>query len=215
MNEYALSYYFKMNKNFITILCFSLLLLSCKKDMSKQESLQKETPKDSISLTTEANPVQNEFVPQSIDPQTANNIKNFLVNDYLKDELEFLQPNDRKFQFYKTDLNADGQEEIFVRFMSSYFCGTGGCTFLLLDKYGEIITKFSVTRAPIFVELTKENGWALLLVKDSGVFKELKYNDGKYPSNPSVLPKAPYDAPSGHAEVMFDDAFYKSKTFTF
>lgn len=59
--------------------------------MSKQESLQKETPKDSISLTTEANPVQNEFVPQSIDQQTANNIKNFLVNDYLKDELEFLQ----------------------------------------------------------------------------------------------------------------------------
>jgi len=79
-----------------------------------------------------------------------------------------------------------------------------------LDKYGEVITKFTVTRAPIFVESTKENGWALLLVRDSGVFKELKFNDGTYPSNPSVLPKAPYDAPSGHAQVMFDDELFKS-----
>lgn len=204
-----------MKKYLFTLFCFSLLLLSCKKEMSKQESLKNEAIKDSISQTNVTSEPQNEFVPQSIDEQTANNIKNFLINHYLKDDLQFLQPNDRKFQFYKIDLNADGKEEIFIRFMSSYFCGTGGCTFLLLDKYGEIITKFSVTRAPIFVEPSKENGWAILLVKDAGVFKELKYSEGKYSSNPSVLPKAPYDAPSGHAEVMFDDAFYKSKTFNF
>lgn len=204
-----------MKKSLVTVSVFFFLLLACKKDVSKQESIINETNKDTVSHTKEAGTVQNEYVPQSIDEQTANNIKNFLTNDYLKDELEFLQPNDRKFQFYRIDLNADGQEEIFVRFMSSYFCGTGGCTFLLLDKYGEIITKFSVTRAPIFAEPTKENGWALLLVKDAGVFKELKYNGGKYPSNPSVLPKAPYDAPSGHAEVMFHDELYKSKTFSF
>jgi hypothetical protein len=53
------------------------------------------------------------------------------------------------------------------------------------------------------------------LVKDAGVFKELTFENGSYPSNPSVLPKAPYDAPSGHAQVMFDDSFYKSKTFEF
>lgn len=204
-----------MIRSVFTLLCLSLLLLSCKKDVSKQESLKKETAKDSVIQTDQQVASQNEFVRQSTDEQTANNIKNFLINDYLKDDLEFLQPNDRKFQFYKIDLNADGKEEIFVRFMSSYFCGTGGCTFLLLDKYGEIITKFSVTSAPIFVEPSKENGWAILLVKDSGVFKELKFSDGKYPSNPSVLPKAPYDAPSGHAEVMFHDELYKSKTITF
>ena len=158
---------------------------------------------------------QEEFVPQSTDEQTANNLRNFLTNDYLKDELQFLEPDDRKFQFYKIDLNDDGNEEIFVRFLTPYFCGTGGCTFLLLDKYGEVITKFSVTRAPIFAETTKVNGWSLLLVKDAGVFKELKFNEGTYPSNPSVLPKAPYDAPSGHAQVMFHDDLYKSKTFDF
>jgi len=204
-----------MIRTVFTLLCLFLLLLSCKKDMNKQESLKNEPTKDSINQIKATPQPESEFVSQSTDEQTANNIKNFLINVYLKDDLEILQPNDRKFQFYKIDLNADGKEEIFVRFMSSYFCGTGGCTFLLLDKYGEIITKFSVTRAPIFAEPSKENGWAILLVKDSGVFKELKYSEGTYPSNPSVLPKAPYDAPSGHAEVMFHDELFKSKTYTF
>jgi hypothetical protein len=163
----------------------------------------------------ENKPEESKFVPQSTDQQTANNLKNFLTLEFLKDDLEFLQPNDRKFQFYKIDLNADGNEEIFVRLMGPYFCGSGGCTFLLLDKYGEIITKFTVTRAPVFVESTKVNGWSLLLVKDSGVFKELIFKDGTYPNNPSVLDKAPYDAPSGHAQVMFDDENFACQTFEF
>lgn len=204
-----------MNRSLITLIFITLSLLSCKKEISKQNTVKDLSTQDSIIRAIEKKVAQSEFVPQSTDEQTANNIKNFLINEYLKDDLQFLQPNDRRFQFYKIDLNNDGKEEIFVRFMTSYFCGSGGCTFLLLDKYGEVITKFSVTRAPIFVEPTKENGWALLLVKDSGVFKELRYNLGSYPSNPSVLPKAPYDAPSGHAQVMFDDEFYKSKTFEF
>ena len=204
-----------MNRSLITLIFITLSLLSCKKEISKQNTVKDLSTQDSIIRAVEKKVAQSEFVPQSTDEQTANNIKNFLINEYLKDDLQFLQPNDRRFQFYKIDLNNDGKEEIFVRFMTSYFCGSGGCTFLLLDKYGEVITKFSVTRAPIFVESTKENGWALLLVKDAGVFKELRYKLGSYPSNPSVLPKAPYDAPSGHAQVMFDDEFYKSKTFEF
>jgi len=204
-----------MNRTYITIISFSLFLFSCKNETGKHETLKDLSAKDSIIQTVVKTVAQSEFVPQSTDEQTANNIKNFLINHYLKDDLQFLQANDRKFQFYKIDLNADGKEEIFIRFMTSYFCGSGGCTFLLLDKYGAIITKFSVTRPPIFVEPSKENGWARLLVKDSGVFKELLFNNGTYPSNPSVLPKAPYDAPSGHAQVMFDDDFYKSKTIEF
>lgn len=202
----------------LTIAVICLFLFSCKGE--RQEA---SAPVDSNSNSVIDTIVTKElstnntlsFVPQSTDEQTANNLKNFLVNDYLKNDLSFLEKKDRKFQFYKIDLNNDGNEEIFVRFISSYFCGSGGCTFLLLDKYGEIITKFTVTRAPIFVEQTKVNGWSILLVKDAGVFKELTFNNGSYPSNPSLVPKAPYDAPSGHAQVMFDDDFYKSKTFEF
>ena len=207
-----------MRNLYITFIC--LLVLSCKGEGQQSSKTNDQAPEHmtaSDTITKDEIPEKEatEFVPQSTDEQTANNLKNFLVNDFFKDEISFLEPKDRKFQFYKIDLNDDGNEEIFVRFVGSYFCGSGGCTFLLLDKYGEVITKFTVTRAPIFVESTKVNGWSVLLVKDAGVFKELTFENGSYPSNPSVLPKAPYDAPSGHAQVMFDDSFYKSKTFEF
>lgn len=204
----------------ISIIFILILLFSCKKEVQKSNNVSDSNDGEVITMDTVSKtetPVKKvaEFVPQSTDEQTANNLKNFLALEYLKDELSALQPSDRKFQFYRIDLNGDGSKEIFVRLMSPYFCGSGGCTFLLLDKYGEIITKFTVTRAPIFVEKTKVNGWSVLLVRDRGVLKELSFDNGSYPSNPSVVSKAPYDAPSGHAQVMFDDEFYKSKTFDF
>lgn len=156
------------------------------------------------------------YAKQSVDDELAKKIADYLISDYLKNDIKFMDKRDRKFQFYKVDLNGDGKDEIFVRFLTSYFCGTGGCTFLLLSSDMKPITVFTVTRAPIFVEHdTKYNGWALLLVKDNGVFKELKFKDGKYPGNPSMLPKAPYDAPGGHAEIMFDEDFSKAKTYEF
>lgn len=200
-------------KKFIFLSIF-LLIISCKNQTKEKVQSASETT-DSIAIKNEKNQEKSIYAPQSTHLQTANNLKNFLTLEYLKDDLEFLQANDRKFQFYKTDLNNDGKEEIFLRFMGPYFCGSGGCTFLLLDKYGEIITKFTVTRAPIFVEPTKTNDWSLLLVKDGGVFKELTFKDGSYPNNPSLLDKAPYDAPSGHAQVMFDDEGFPCKTFEF
>jgi len=46
-------------------------------------------------------------------------------------------------------------------------------------------------------------------------FKELKYENGTYPSNPSVVAKAPRDAPSDQAEVIFDEDFSRAKTYSF
>jgi hypothetical protein len=210
-----------INTLFATLAFF---LFSCqvekKKDLDFDEplkeetSVNEETSVDEDSQLESAAKEQEEYVSQSTDPQTADNLRNFLKS-YTAADYEFLTENDKRFQFYRVDLNDDGNEEIFIRFMGPYFCGSGGCTFLLLDNYGEVITRFTVTRAPIFIEPTKVNGWSLLLVRDSGVFKELTYENGSYPGNPSVLPKAPYDAPSGHATVMFDETFAKSKTFEF
>ena len=211
-----------MIKKALFPLILSCLLLSCQP--AKKESTEKTDSVPDGSETTQqvsseagkeaGEPQQEFYVPQSTDELTANNLKNFLKN-YVGDEYAYLQELDKQFQFYKVDLNEDGKEEIFVRLMGPYFCGSGGCTFLLLDNDGEIITKFTVTRAPIFIEPKTVNGWSLLLVRDSGIFKELVFENGSYPSNPSVLPKAPYDAPSGHAEVMFDENFAPCKTFQF
>ena len=122
---------------------------------------------------------------------------------------------DRNYQFYKIDLNEDGIDEIFVRFESTFFCGSGGCSYLLMDADFNTITQFTAMNAPIVVESKTENGWKVLLVKSEGEFKELTFEDGSYPTNPSILGKAAYDAPSDDAEVLFDDASIKSKTYNF
>ena len=58
-------------------------------------------------------------------------------------------------------------------------------------------------------------GWRILLTKSQGDLKELIYNDGSYPPNPSMVDKAIYDAPSGHAEIMFDPDYSNPKTYSF
>ncbi|MGA9270356.1 MAG: hypothetical protein WBV45_07020 [Lutimonas sp.] len=200
-----------MMKLQLTLLTLFIAVVSISCQPEKKKELDLDAPVISDAPSSQEQEV---YAPQSTNEQTAANLQNFLKN-YTASDYENLTENDKRFQFYEVDLNDDGNKEIFVRFMGPYFCGTGGCTFLLLDKYAEIITRFTVTRAPIFIEQRKRNGWSLLLVKDSAVFKELVYENGSYPNNPSVLPKAPYDAPSGHAEVMFDENFALCKTFTF
>jgi hypothetical protein len=189
---------------------FILVGCNANQNTSTGEPERQDTTNSSAVLP--ANQVSS--LPDSIS-ENVKKVRDFLALDYLAEDLPYLEDSDRKFQLYFTDLNGDSQDEIFVRFLSPYFCGSGGCTFLILSPDMKLITRLTVTRAPIFVEKTKENGWSVLLVKDNGVFKELTYENGSYPANPSVLPKAPYDAPSGHAEVLFDERFSPPKTFTF
>lgn len=192
-------------KKYTLVLLGFIIILSCKNQTT--ESINDEV--ENTEITT------NEKTSNNDDASIENKIKSFLTNNYLKDDLDYLQKNDRKFQYHEVDLNHDGENEIFIRFMSSYFCGSGGCTFLLIDSKFNIITRFTVTEAPIFVEKTDINGWSILLVKDTGVFKELTFENGTYPNNPSLLKKAPYDAPSGHAIILFDENYSNEKTLTF
>lgn len=134
-------------------------------------------------------------------------VSNYIKNSLLTEaELNRISSLDRQFKLYVTDLNGDGKKEIFVSMTGSYFCGSGGCTVLLLDSNYKLITKFTVMQGSIFVEPTTENDWKVLTVKSEGEWKSLLYANGTYPSNPSVVEKAKYDAPSGHAEVAFDES---------
>ena len=67
-----------------------------------------------------------------------------------------------------TDLNGDGSPEGIVYLTSNVWCGTGGCTMLILEQAGgswRLLTKASITRPPIRVLGTKSNGW-----RDVGVW---------------------------------------------
>ena len=48
-------------------------------------------------------------------------IKSYLRNNHLKNDLAIMQASDRKFQFYQVDLNNDGDKDIFVRLAFPYF----------------------------------------------------------------------------------------------
>jgi hypothetical protein len=60
------------------------------------------------------------------------------------------------------DLNGDGGPEAVVYLTGNEWCGSGGCTTLILVRDGDswrLMTKVTVTRPPIRVLATKSNGW--------------------------------------------------------
>ncbi|PKB16943.1 hypothetical protein [Flavobacterium sp. 5] len=188
----------------------TLVLFSCS-DKKQEVKEEKNIVKDGVSTISDTVKTN----PQVIIDSTEIKLKNFMVHDYIKDDMKFLTESDHKFQFENIDLNGDAIPETFVRFSSPYFCGSGGCTFLLLDNHQKIITKFTVMEAPVYIENTTKNGWAVLLVNDRGVFKDLSFNGKKYPSNPSVLPKSSYDDTSDHSTILFDKPFAEGKISIF
>jgi hypothetical protein len=167
------------------------------------------------SMTAAPTPVSMEITSPTLSTEelmTAN-VVNFLTRDFLKNDLQFLTERDRKFQMEMVDLNDDGKDEYFVRFMGPYFSGSGGGTILLLDRYAEVITKFTVTRPPIYVTGDKSNGWRTLRLSNGGVLRELAFDGKSYPSNPSIAPESA-GAVEG-ARILFDDANAPAKTHAF
>lgn len=166
------------------------IFISCKKN---EESTKTENQYDSIKKadTVAVDTVATTFQKETTNEETAAKIKSFLT-DYLKSDLKLLTSNDRKFSFYEIDLNDDGKNEHFVQLYGSYFCGSGGCTFLLLDSNMKTINRFTVTDAPIYRSKTKTNGWHDLIVlsrndTENPEYIHLKFDGKKYPSNPTII----------------------------
>jgi hypothetical protein len=95
------------------------------------------------------------------------------------------------------DLKDDGKQEAIVYFIGANWCGSGGCSCLILAPDGssyDVITQTSVTQLPIRVLLTKTNGWHDLAVGvagggiQPGYEARLRFDGGTYPSNPTVPP---------------------------
>lgn len=202
-------------KNVLLLFVVVSVLYTCKKKIENQ--VAEPIIEDKVEQVEVKNEEPKEiFTPQSVNDTLAEQIKDFITTQYLSEgDLNIIDESQRKFQLYQIDLNNDGNNEVFVNFMTSYFCGTGGCTLLLLSPELKPITKFTVTSTPLWVEQTMKNGWKIILTRSQGELKELIYTNGTYPSNPSMVAKAPYDAASGHAEILFDNNFSPAKTYTF
>ena len=94
----------------------------------------------------------------------------------------------------RTDLNGDGQDDAVVLLEGPEWCGTGGCTLLVLrgDAKGfGLLSRSTVSRNPVRVLGSSQQGWRDLMVNTQGVGDVVLGFDGKaYASNPSLLKPA-------------------------
>lgn len=181
-----------------------LVLSSCKNQDSKDTTTE--------SAVEVEQPIIDESEIEE-DGKLLDEIENYILKEYLTEgDLRTISNDQRKFQLEKIDLNNDGKEEIFVNLASVYFCGSGGCTVLLLDDQLRPITEFTVTQTPIYVEETIENGWKVLMVQSEGNWRKLIYKDGSYPSNPSVVEMSG-SAPAKRAKILFESSATSLYTF--
>lgn len=197
-----------MTRIALIIIFVALTFSSCKNQNSKEDASSKSTKieaEEELGTPSFGNE-KTELVAK---------IKNYIINNYLTEaDLRAIAEDDRKFQLYQIDLNDDGKKEIFVDFKTSYFCGTGGCSLLLLNNQIEPITKFTVTRTPLYVERNLDNGWKAIWIQSDGKWRKLTFKDGSYPSNPSIV-EVSSDSPPKDAEVLFEDNNDELKTYSF
>ena len=108
------------------------------------------------------------------------------------------------------DLNGDGIPEAIVLLRSGAWCGSGGCTTLILTRNKsswKIVAKLTITRPPIRVLKDATNGWRNITVWvqgggiQDGYEALLRFDGHSYPSNPTVRPAQPLES-NAEGEVV-------------
>ncbi len=105
---------------------------------------------------------------------------------------------DARYSMARADLNGDGRDEALVLMRARSWCGTGGCTMLVLtpERSGwRTVTRMSVTYAPVRLLQTRSRGWRDLAVRVAGggvPAREvtMRFNGSSYPTNPTAVPAA-------------------------
>jgi len=187
-----------MKKNVLFFIGLVFLgMTSCKKEVKLNEATTDTTTVivDTTATAKMVDPDPTDTIPaerygiNSSNPKTADLVR-LTIKDLYKDDLtkNIIDDYSKRFIFFEYDLNEDGNKEILVGFTGPYFCGSGGCTQLLLDNQGNLITTFSVSDYPVIIDTSKTNGWKDLIIYSGGKNRIVKFDGKKYPSNPSVLP---------------------------
>jgi len=188
-----------MQKGFksFTLVCL-LAMSSCINEIKNMPPLDKSSVTDSVIIEkTEAlDPGSSDSIPagnydiNSSNAKTADLVRLTLQGLYKEDlSKNFIDGSSKKFIFFEYDLNDDAKKEIFVGLTGSYFCGSGGCTQLILDNQGHVISTFTVSGYPVIIDNNKTNGWKDLFIYSGSKNRIVKFDGKTYPPNPSVLPE--------------------------
>jgi hypothetical protein len=188
-----------MNKTLI-ILAVSVIfgISGCNSNEKKVTKEKKDSVsvKENISVTKkdtayDADPTDtipgDRYGINSSSKQTADLVRLTLQDKYKSDlEKNLIDSLSRKFIFFEYDLNGDSKKEIFIGLTGPYFCGSGGCSIMLLDNQGNEITNFTVSDYPVVIDNNKSKEWKDLFILSGGKYHTMKFDGKKYPSNPSV-----------------------------
>lgn len=109
-----------------------------------------------------------------------------LASIYGKADVSQLTDSERVFQTWTVDLNGDGEKERIFTARNMDFCGSGGCTFWIINTAGETISKWTVSDLPIHIREQKTNGWNDIAIWSNGAHRLLQFDGKSYPSNPST-----------------------------
>jgi hypothetical protein len=206
--------------NKLQILFLSITLLSfamaCNSSSRPEETLND----TSTTRTSETKQVDSSVVISddtstagttlSLEARTAEYLRAYMKEDLDK---QLIDSASRKFSVEEIDLNRDNQPEVIVAMQGSYFCGSGGCTLLIFDPTGKLLSRFSVVRTPIGIDDNATKGWRNLLLPSRGRLHLVKFDGTKYPSNPSVQPVIDFSETKGVVSIFVTDD--PEKVFTF
>ena len=107
--------------------------------------------------------------------------------------------NATRYATAERDLDGDGSPETLVYLQGPSWCGSGGCTLLVLDVDGQRVEergRVPVVRLPIRVFPGLSNGWHDLgvTVQGGGVIEArdavLRFDGNRYAGNPTVPAQA-------------------------
>jgi hypothetical protein len=114
------------------------------------------------------------------------------------------------FKRTDADLNGDGRPETFVYLTDQDYCGSSGCSLLILsptrDSY-RVVMRTTATQLPIRLLPTSTKGWhdIAVTVAGGGILKsyltKLRFDGRRYPSNPTVSPAIPLSRPVGRVLI--------------
>lgn len=103
-----------------------------------------------------------------------------------------------KINFIELEINLDGSyqtREFLLYPYAPVFCGSGGCTLFIVNEKGEILSKTTVVKLPVYTTVSTainpQNAkayWKDLYVWSNGAFRKLVFKNGNYSSNASVAP---------------------------
>jgi hypothetical protein len=115
------------------------------------------------------------------------------------------------FEYATVDLNNDALVDAIVLLRGPTWCGSGGCTMLILrgtrDGFAPV-SKATISNEPIMVSPELQHGWHTLLVsvRCGGISPGLvlmRFNGTKFPSNPTLQPRATPAQAGSAAELVF------------